>query len=1301
VARAAGTDALLGEELAGYRVESRIGRGGMGVVYRAEDIRLGRRVALKILAPELAADARYRERFLQESRHAASLDHPNVVPVFEAGEDAGALFIAMRYIEGPDLGTLLERNGVLDPFEALEILGQAARALDAAHERGLLHRDVKPGNILVADGPHTYLTDFGLSRLVGAASVSSGRFIGTVDYVAPEQVEGATVGPEADVYALGAVLVECLTGATPYAHDSQLAVLWAHIQDDPPSVSSRRPELPVALDAVVARALAKKPEARFARCGDLVDAARRAVAEDIPPLAIRRPPGLTRKTVTVLFANLATSHADAEPLDPESLSRAKGHCLTEISTVLERHGAAIQKLPGHGLLGVFSLPMVREDDALRALRAAVELRERVALAARELEETAAVRIAARVGVDTGEVVTSGSDAGAGDLEGEPLERGARLEETAAPSEILLGEATHELVADRVVVEQLLRGPDEGLQPGWRVVALLPEPPALTAGPATAMIGRERELDELRRAFAEAVETRSCRLVTVLGPAGIGKSRLASALAGSLEDRATVLAGRCLSYGEGITYWPVGEMVRAIAGGGDPLAALNRLLGSDDDGTAATELVAAAVGLSGAPGAGDETFWAIRRLFEALARSRPLVIVLEDAHWAEPTLLDLVDHVLRQTRAAPLLVVCLGRPELLDTRPELGRLPGSTMLELQPLTRAESSLLLEQLHTGDALPPELAARLAEVAEGNPLFLEQLLAMTSEDAPGAPRLTLPPAIQALLAARLDRLPVDERHVIECAAIEGLVFHLGPLTELCEGIGGGALSRHLLALMRKGLVRPERSDVPGDEALRFQHALIREAAYQGIAKEWRAELHEQFGAFLERTRAHAQTALELEEIVGYHLEQAVRSRREAGIARESDRDLAEQASARLAAAGRRALARIDLPAAINLLERAAALLPVDSTERALLEVDRGAALAEAGRLEEADALLAGVEGRMAGDRRVAANAGVERLFVRYSLDLEGVLAALKDRGDDLGRILEEEGDDRGLARLWLLRGLGLWAEGHVAGAENAWERAATSAERAGDRLAHADLLGWLASAAFFGPVRVDDGISRCATIVEQLQDLRSMWAQALHFLAGLHAMAGRFDRADALLADASGTLGNLSVTVQWAVSHTEVLVALLKGDLQHAEALLRGGRAWLEETGDRNLLPMTVALLARVLYEQGRLDEAFACTEETRELAVEQDVVVQAIWQGVQARILARRGAAEEAEKLARAAVDLADATDFVGFAGDALMDLADVLDRTGRPQAARQALLKAFARYEGKGNEVAATRARALLDADDRR
>jgi streptogramin lyase/predicted Ser/Thr protein kinase len=270
------TDSRIGSTIAGYRIERLLGHGGMGRVYLAEDTRLGRKVALKLLDPELADDQRFRDRFTRESRLAASLDHPNVVPIYEAGEADEVLFIAMRYVEGTDLGRLIEAEGPLPPDRAAAIVSQVASALDAAHRRGLVHRDVKPGNVLVGEDDHAYLTDFGLikRREADTGLTKSGQFMGSVDYAAPEQIMGQDVDGRADVYSLGCVLYECLTGDPPYPQDSEVAVLYAHLKDPFPSVTAKRPDLPPALDAVVAKAMAKRPEDRFATAGELAAAAR-------------------------------------------------------------------------------------------------------------------------------------------------------------------------------------------------------------------------------------------------------------------------------------------------------------------------------------------------------------------------------------------------------------------------------------------------------------------------------------------------------------------------------------------------------------------------------------------------------------------------------------------------------------------------------------------------------------------------------------------------------------------------------------------------------------------------------------------------------------------------------------------------------------------------------------------------------------------------------------------------------------------------------------------------------------------
>jgi serine/threonine-protein kinase len=319
-------DPRFGGEPAGYRIERLLGRGGMSVVYLAEDTRLRRRVALKLLAPELAEDTRFRERFLRESRLAASIDHPNVIPIYEAGETEGVLFIAMRFVEGTDLKALLEREGRLEPARALALLAQVAEALDVAHEQGLIHRDVKPGNMLIssrAGREHVYLSDFGLTKQTGSESglTESGQFMGTVDYVSPEQVARQPATAASDLYALGCVLFECLAGEPPFRAESLMGVLYGHVNEPVPSLRERRPELPEAIDPVIERALAKDPGERYPTCRELVEEARSALGvsgEMAQPAA-----GFTRRRLFVA-AGAAVGVAAAAAVPAVLLTRRNG-----------------------------------------------------------------------------------------------------------------------------------------------------------------------------------------------------------------------------------------------------------------------------------------------------------------------------------------------------------------------------------------------------------------------------------------------------------------------------------------------------------------------------------------------------------------------------------------------------------------------------------------------------------------------------------------------------------------------------------------------------------------------------------------------------------------------------------------------------------------------------------------------------------------------------------------------------------------------------------------------------------------
>jgi serine/threonine protein kinase len=293
-------DLLVGTELAGYQLESLLGRGGMGVVYRAKHLHLGRTAALKLLVPEIADEAGFRERFLRESQIAAALQHPNIVTVYDAGETEGLLYIAMQYVDGTDLATTLKESGALEPDRALSILGQVADALDTAHAAGIVHRDVKPGNVLM-DSQRSYLTDFGLTRRISSESglTRKGQFVGTIDYMPPEQIEGRPVDGRTDVYALGCVLYHALAGAVPYQKDSEVSVIYAHMQEPPPSLVARRPGLPGELDAVIAKAMAKFKEERYGSCTELVSAARSALGQSTPTAAVSGAPPLPARRVLI------------------------------------------------------------------------------------------------------------------------------------------------------------------------------------------------------------------------------------------------------------------------------------------------------------------------------------------------------------------------------------------------------------------------------------------------------------------------------------------------------------------------------------------------------------------------------------------------------------------------------------------------------------------------------------------------------------------------------------------------------------------------------------------------------------------------------------------------------------------------------------------------------------------------------------------------------------------------------------------------------------------------------------------
>jgi tetratricopeptide (TPR) repeat protein len=689
---------------------------------------------------------------------------------------------------------------------------------------------------------------------------------------------------------------------------------------------------------------------------------------------------------------------------------------------------------------------------------------------------------------------------------------------------------------------------------------------------------------------------------------------------------------------------------------------------------------------------EEIFLATRRLFESLARERPLVLVFEDLHWADPSFLDFVEYLAERANDAPMLMLCLARGELLELRDTWGGgLGNASSLRLEPLEDEEAELLLDALRAN----PTARTQVREVAEGNPLFVEQMLAWLEEATVFEYDRGLPPTIQALLAARLDRLGPGEAAVLHRAAIIGRDFQTDAVVALLPAEARGSGPRHLLVLAQKGLLKPLAAGPDDGERFRFAHALVQDAAYRMIPKRLRANLHERFADWLERETA--ERAGEYEEILGYHLEQAYRYRIELGSVGEEAQGLALRAADRLASAGRRALERTDEWAATNLLSRACALSRGDDQRLPELLLGWASALMSLGefasglaRIDEAIELA-----RRVGDRYGEWRAAVERLRYRVmndpAVDLNETLAEAH-RG---ARALTECGDERGAARAWCVIGIANFFLGSAEVAADAFERSIELSRGAGSRRDEAFGIAWLTGTMIHGPMRSDEGIARLEELVQESDGYAA--AAAYRALAVFAAMQGRFDQARQHLGQAIGIWTELGARrlVAWRGMWTGP-VEMLAGDLVTAESELRASADALEAIGDDGYLCSIVADLARCLYLQGRMDEAEELARNSERLAGPNDPSALAPAWSVRAMVFARRGRHEEAEGLARKATQITEDSDWRNLRADRLSDLAEVLRLGGRPREAAQAIEAAIALYERKGNLVSAGRAQEFLE-----
>jgi predicted ATPase/class 3 adenylate cyclase len=996
-----------------------------------------------------------------------------------------------------------------------------------------------------------------------------------------------------------------------------------------------------------------------------------------------------RKTVTVVFSDIVDSTPLGERLDPESLRRVVWRFFAEMRAALEAHGGTVERFAGDDVMAVFGVPTLHEDDALRAVRAASEMRQRLAGLNDELRRVYGVELEMRVGINTGQVVAGRAEA-LTLATGDALNLGKRIQQAAEPGEILIGAETYRLVRDSVDAEPLepraVKGKADPV-PFWRLRSIA-DPAAATRKRQSSLVGREAELAALVAEFDRAAAERSSRLVTVLGSAGLGKSRLADEFLDRVAHRATTLRGQCLPYGDGITFWPLVQMVHES--GGEP-AIRDALAGrSDADLVVERILGVTGAGAAGEAGGGEETAWALRRLFEALARPRPLVLVFEDIHWGEPTLLDLIEYLTGWIRDAPVLLLCLARPDLLDRQPTwLAPRPNAAAISLMPLSDADTHRLLADTELG----PAVRARIAAAAEGNPLFVEQIVALLAEEGGPGETISIPPSIQALLAARLDRLTPEERAVIETAAVVGRGFWRGAVRDLAPPGLRDAVHTHLMALARKDFVESDASSLVHEDAFRFRHVLIREAAYEGTSKERRAELHERFTTWI-GTNA-PERATELEEIVGYHFEQAYRLRAELGPVGERERALADQAAARLGAAGRRALLRSDLPAATNLLGRTLELGGEELEERALLLRDLSSALWATGELALAEEALAEAldVARRAGDRRLEFYARLDG-SARRGYTEANFAAELARVASESVEVFNELGDDLGLARAWRCLAQLARRACRFDEAQQAADQALAHAEAAGDSSEVAGIVDLLCTALLYGPAQAKRASARCAELAATRAGNLMLEANAASSRAGLEAMLGNFDEARRLVAGAAATYDELGHRLFRAgLSEVAGPIELLAGRPEEAERELRLAWDALAAGGDTALLASPALMLAETLVAQERDEEARRFAEIGKAAMSPDDITDQVLAASLEARLAARAGDLATAGAEARRAVEVASSTDALALHADTLVLLGEVLERPGD---ALEAFHRALELYERKGHRVGAERAAKAIE-----
>jgi len=951
---------------------------------------------------------------------------------------------------------------------------------------------------------------------------------------------------------------------------------------------------------------------------------------------------MERKLATVLFADLVGSTQLLDGQDPEITRRRVTSFFDGVQRCIETHGGTVEKFAGDAVMAAFGIPIAHEDDADRAVRAGLGI----------LNHVSDLGLEARVGIEAGEVVVDETDSTF--ATGEAVNVAARLQQAAAPGEILMGESAHRLTVGRIEAESAgpleLRGFRNPIA-AYRAIAVRDgQPHAKVSAP---FVGRLSELDLLENTLARTIRDRRPHVFTVYGEPGVGKSRLIREFLAGVEGT-TILSGRALPYGEGVTYWPLAEMVKSAAGitDDDPMETAKQKLIECCGDEAIAELLGLASGVmeavEGERGA-PEIAWAAREFADELADVQPLIMVFEDIHWAEEPLLELIDHLAQWVRERALLILCLARPELLDVRPGWGGgRVRSTAIELEPLGRDDSEALADALLEEHQVSGNIRARLLDKAEGNPLFVEETVRMLLEQgADGGDRI--PDSLQAMIGARIDRLPAGAKIVLQRGSVIGRTFWAGAIDHLSPEYDADELEDLLDDLLLRDLVtREERSTIGGEAAYRFKHVLIREVAYGGLSKSGRAEYHTRFAEWL-REKADK----EVIEIRAYHLDQACLLYAE--LDGHPPEELARTAAKALASAGKRALALESNLSARKLLLRSVEL---ESTlGRRFLAARAAWQLGDLPVVRDEMTVLV-AEAAAEGDRAIQSRALTALSEVAASLDGELVRAA--ELADEALAVVEADDHDGRFRALDRRARVARWA-GREAEAEEYLQQALEAA-RAAARKDHEARAALQLAGIYVGRMEEDKAaplIDRALALAEESGSIVAR-ASAAQSKGGLHRVRRQYEEAEGWLTKALDLYRETASVPEIAWTSRQLAqVAWETGNPVKAEKLFRESIRLLAPMKERGTLCESQRLLSQLLLAEGRIDEAEKFALAAGETVSAEDVTSRATTRVALAQVRAAQGRYEEADTLFAEAAEIIGTSEHCRILLDVLPPYADFL------------------------------------------